>query len=140
MITDSAIFAMMARVNKVIIGTSAILADGGLTATAGANTVALAAKHYSVPFIVLGAIYKLTPRFLPQSQKLAASVLGSPAPILQGLEADCKGKVHCLNPRFCHVSPSLVTLLISNLSGYSPSYVYRQMGDLYHQEDREIVI
>jgi len=139
-ITDSAIFAMMARVNKVIIGTTAILADGGLTATAGANTVALAAKHYSVPFIVLGAVYKLTPRFLPEGQTLSASVLGSPAPVLQGLEAECQGKVSCLNPRQSYVSPSLVTLLISNLSGYSPSYVYRQMGDLYHQEDREIVL
>ena len=29
LITDSAIFAMMARVNKVIVGTSNILADGG---------------------------------------------------------------------------------------------------------------
>jgi len=34
-ITDSAIFAVMSRVNKVILGTSAILADGGLKAVAG---------------------------------------------------------------------------------------------------------
>ena len=63
LITDSAIFAMMARVNKVIthcntvlkfdtlffkviIGTSSILADGGLMAVAGSSSVALAAKHY----------------------------------------------------------------------------------------------
>lgn len=139
-ITDSAIFAMMARVNKVILGTSSILSDGGLMATAGASTVALAARHYSVPFIVLGAGYKLTPRFLPEGQSLTASVLSSPAPVMQGLEATTRGKVQCLNPTFSYVSPSLVTLLISNISGYSPSYVYRQMGDLYHQEDRDIVL
>jgi len=34
-ITDSAVFAVMSRVNKVILGTSAILADGGLKAVAG---------------------------------------------------------------------------------------------------------
>ena len=40
-ITDSAIFAMMSRVNKVIIGTNAILANGGLEAVSGSHTVAL---------------------------------------------------------------------------------------------------
>merc|ERR1719186_71294 len=120
-ITDSAIFAMMARVNKVI---------------TGSRTVALAAKHYSVPLIVLGAVYKLTPRYLPEGDTQEASMLVSPTPVMQGLDAACRGKLRCLNPMYDCVPPSLVTLFISNISGYSPSYVYRQMGDLYHQEDR----
>merc|ERR1719342_1132818 len=137
-ITDSAIFAMMARVNKVIIGTSSILADGGVVALSGSRSVALAAKHYSVPLIVLGAVYKLTPRFLPEGDTQVASMLVSPAPVMNGLDATCKGKLRCINPLYDCVPPSLVTLFISNLSGYSPSYVYRQMGDLYHQEDRNL--
>ena len=92
-IKDSAIFAMMARVNKVIIGTQSILADGTIVATSGAKTVALAAKH-------------------PDTN------------------------LRCINPLFDSLPPSLVTLYISNISGYSPSYVYRQMGDLYHHQDR----
>ena len=32
LITDSAIFAVMSRVNKVIVGTHTIMADGGLKA------------------------------------------------------------------------------------------------------------
>jgi len=137
-ITDSAIFAMMARVNKVIIGTVSILADGGVVATSGSRSVAVAAKHYSVPLIVLGAVYKLTPRFLPEGDTQVASMLVSPAPVMNGLDATCKGKLRCINPLYDCVPPSLVTLFISNLSGYSPSYVYRQMGDLYHQEDRNL--
>ena len=153
-ITDSAIFAMMARVNKVmltmvtnlfqqkylqvIIGTSSILADGGVVALSGSRSVALAAKHYSVPLIVLGAVYKLTPRFLPEGDTQVASMLASPAPVLQGLDAECGGKLRCVNPLYDCVPPNLVTLFISNISGYSPSYVYRQMGDLYHQEDRDL--
>ena len=92
-IKDSAIFAMMARVNKVIIGTQSILADGTVVATSGAKTVALAAKH-------------------PDTN------------------------LRFINPLFDSLPPSLVTLYISNISGYSPSYVYRQMGDLYHHQDR----
>jgi len=139
-ITDSAIFAMMARVNKVIIGTSSILADGGLMAVAGSSSVALAAKHYSVPCIVLAAQYKLTPTFLPESKRLEASCLVSPGAVLQGLEAETRGKVRCLNPLRSYVAPDLVTLLISPNSGYSPSYVYRMIGDLYHQEDRALSV
>lgn len=48
-IPDSAVFAMMSRINKVIIGTHTVMADGGLKAACGVHTIALAAKHYSVP-------------------------------------------------------------------------------------------
>jgi len=137
-ITDNAIFAMMARVNKVIIGTSAILADGGLNAISGSNTVALAAKHYSVPLIVLGAVYKLTPKFIPRGEQLSSSILASPGPVLGDLEERTRGKISCVNPLLEYVPPHLVTLFISNLSGYSPSYVYRQVAELYHQADRQI--
>ena len=87
---------------------------------------------------MLGAAYKLTPKFLPAGQTLSASCLESPAAVLQGLEAESRGKVRCINPTKSFVAASLVTLVISNTSGYSPSYVYRQMGELYHQEDRQI--
>lgn len=48
-IADTAVFAIMSRVNKVIIGTHTVLANGGLRAVCGSHTIALAAKHYSVP-------------------------------------------------------------------------------------------
>ena len=134
-ITDSAIFAMMARVNKVIMGTSSILADGTVVTTSGAKTVALAAKHYSVPCIVLGAFYKLTPVYLPDGDCLVSNELASPGQVLRGPPDT---KLRCINPLYDSIPPSLVTLYISNISGYSPSYVYRQMGDLYHHQDRNL--
>lgn len=51
LISDSAVFAMMSRVNKVIIGTHTVMANGGLRAESGTHTIALAAKHYSVPVL-----------------------------------------------------------------------------------------
>jgi translation initiation factor eIF-2B subunit beta len=50
-ITDSAIFGLMARVNKVIVAAHAVLANGGMLSDCGTNMVATAAKHYSVPVI-----------------------------------------------------------------------------------------
>lgn len=48
-VPDTAIFAVMSRINKVIIGTHTVMANGGLRASSGVHTIALAAKHYSVP-------------------------------------------------------------------------------------------
>lgn len=39
----------MSRVNKVIIGTHTVMANGGLRALSSCHSVALAAKHCSVP-------------------------------------------------------------------------------------------
>ena len=52
-IPDAAIFALMARVNKVLVGAQAVLATGGALAQAGSALVAQAAKHYRVPFVVI---------------------------------------------------------------------------------------
>ncbi len=48
-IPDSAIFTHMSRATKVVIGCHSVMANGGLKALSGAYTMALAAKHFSVP-------------------------------------------------------------------------------------------
>ncbi len=81
-ITDSAVFAIMARVNKVIVGTEAVLADGGLLARSGLHGVCLAARHHSVPVIVLAPIFKLTPSYLCAYDADSFNNLSQPAHIL----------------------------------------------------------
>eukprot|EP00775_Hariotina_reticulata_P007212 gene7212-7426_t len=63
LIADSAVFAMMARANKVLVGAHAVLANGGVIAPAGVHMVALAAKRHQVPFVVLIGLHKLSPLF-----------------------------------------------------------------------------
>lgn len=63
-IPDSAVFAIMSRVNKVIIGCHSMMANGGIKAPASSHSIALAAKHFSVPLIVCCPMYKLTPEYL----------------------------------------------------------------------------
>ncbi|KAI3778700.1 hypothetical protein L2E82_08083 [Cichorium intybus] len=57
-ITDSAVFAMISRVNMVIVGAHAVMANGGVIAPVGLNMVALAAQRHAVPFVVLAGIHK----------------------------------------------------------------------------------
>ena len=67
--TDASIFALMSRVNKVIIGAHALLANGGIIAPAGTHTVMVAAKAHAVPVVVVMGIHKLVP-MLPRDPKL----------------------------------------------------------------------
>jgi translation initiation factor eIF-2B subunit beta len=80
LITDAAVFALMARVNKVIIGTHAVMAAGGLLAPAGVLAVALAAQHHSVPFVVCAGIPQLTPIFPTDPDDF--NLLLAPSPVL----------------------------------------------------------
>lgn len=52
-VPDSAIFCIMARVNKVLLPAHAVLANGGLIAPSGCNIVVLSASQNSVPVICL---------------------------------------------------------------------------------------
>lgn len=136
-IPDSAIFAMMSRVNKVIIGTHSVLANGGLRAVCGAYSLALAAKHFSVPVIVLAPSYKLTPVHLSNYEQADFNILGNTEAVIPySMPAARFAKAY--NPTFDYVPPELVTLFITNTGGNAPSYVYRLLSELYHPDDNEL--
>uniref|UniRef100_A0A8C1KHN8 Translation initiation factor eIF2B subunit beta n=1 Tax=Cyprinus carpio TaxID=7962 RepID=A0A8C1KHN8_CYPCA len=132
-IPDAAIFAVMSRVNKVIIGTQTVLANGGLRAVNGTHTLALAAKHHSTPLIVCAPMFKLSPQVpdTPYNHTKLKSV-----DTILYIHILSKVNAHC--PVFDYVPPELITLFISNIGGNAPSYIYRLMSELYHPEDHEL--
>ncbi|PFX32201.1 translation initiation factor eIF-2B subunit beta-like [Stylophora pistillata] len=134
-ITDSAVFAIMSRVNKVIIGTHAVMADGGLRSIVGSHALALAAKHHSVPLIVCAAMYKLTPQYIVAYDQDSCNKFVVPHEVMKFSEGNILSKIDVHNPVFDYIPPDLVNLCISNIGGYSPSYVYRLVSELYHADD-----
>ncbi|ATY66607.1 translation regulator GCD7 [Cordyceps militaris] len=60
-IHNSGLTAYMSRVDKVILGAKAIVANGSVMATAGSAAIARAAKEHGTAVIVLGGVYKLSP-------------------------------------------------------------------------------
>lgn len=58
---DSAAFALMSRVDKVMISSHGVMANGGLIAASGSLMIAHAAKASQVPVFVLSQLYKFTP-------------------------------------------------------------------------------
>ena len=136
LIADNSIYAMMARVNKVIIGVHAVLANGGLLAHTGAHALALSAKSHNIPLVVLSGLYKFTPLYSSNEQD-TFSDLNPPGELLPFDEVDLKLGVDCFvqNPAYDYVPPELVTLFISNEAAHNPAYIYRLLVDQYHPAD-----
>jgi translation initiation factor eIF-2B subunit beta len=135
LIPDSAIYAMMARVNKVIVGTHSVMANGGLLAQAGTHILALAAKYHSIPLLVCTALFKLTPIY-PADHDLE---LRSPEEILPFEEvAGSMADVTVINPAWDYIPPELVSLFITNQGGHNPTYIYRLLAEYYNPLDQDI--
>lgn len=134
-IPDSAIFSVLSRVTRVIIGTHSVMANGGLKAVSGAYTLALAAKHHAVPLIVLAAMFKYSPEFLVTHDESFNKRL-TPSSVLPFSKTDLVKRVDAVNPVFDYVPPELVSVLIAGeREGHSPSYVYHKLTTLYHRKD-----
>ncbi|KAL3507601.1 hypothetical protein ACH5RR_032983 [Cinchona calisaya] len=142
-ITDSAVFAMISRTNMVIVGVHAVMANGGVIAPVGMNMVALAAQKHAVPFVVVAGIHKLCPLY-PDNPEVSSNNLRSPSELLEFgefsacMDFGCLGGaplVHVMNPVFDYVPPELVSLIITDIGGHKPSYVYRLINDYYSSED-----
>lgn len=137
-ITDSAVFAVMSRVNKVIISTHTVMANGGLKSINGIHAIALAAKHHSVPLIVCAAMFKLSPEYLCSHDQDTFNKFASPEKVMSYSKGEVIAKAHICNPIFDYVPPELVTLFITNIGGNAPSYVYRLLTELYNPDDHDL--
>ena len=49
----------MSRIHKVVISAHAIMNNGGAITKSGAILLAMAAKNFTVPLIIIAAMYKL---------------------------------------------------------------------------------
>jgi len=137
LISDAAIFALMSRVNKVIIGTHAVMANGGLLAQAGTHLIAQAAKYYKVPVIVCCGLYKLSPRFPSNLDDLQE--LQSPSQVLKFENiVGSMESVTVENPTWDYIPPDLVDLYLTTSGGYNPTYLYRLLAELYHPKDQNL--
>lgn len=113
LVPDSAVFALMSRVNKVILDTHVVLANGGLVAAAGAKTIAMAARMHRTPVVVLTGVYKLSPVYPFDFDALIEYADASK--VFSFEDGDLVDKVDVENPLFDYVPAELVDLYITNL-------------------------
>ncbi|RKF62484.1 putative translation initiation factor eIF-2B subunit beta [Erysiphe neolycopersici] len=135
LISDSSIFAIMSRVNKVIFATHAVIANGGLIADAGARIIAKAAKVHRIPVIVVSGVYKLSPEYPYEVESLIE--YGDPGKVVPFDNGDLVENLEIDNPVYDYVPPDLVDLYITNLGAHAPSYLYRIVADHYSNENQD---
>ena len=138
-INDSAAFAVMARVNKVLLPAHAVLANGGLIAPSGSHMVALAAKHNSVPLVSITGMFKLCPMY-PHDGPDTLQDLISPASVVDYMELSeekMSEQVELINPIYDYIPPDLVSLYVTNIGAFQSSYIYRLLAEYYHSDDWE---
>jgi translation initiation factor eIF-2B subunit beta len=114
LVPDSSIYAIMSRVNKVILGAHAILANGGMFAITGSLLAASAARVHSVPVVVCAGQFKLTPLW-NLYHEFGALDFADPSSVLGFEEGQLVGKeVEVLNPYYDYVEPEQVDVFITN--------------------------
>ncbi|KAF8643811.1 hypothetical protein AX16_008829 [Volvariella volvacea WC 439] len=134
LVPDSSIYALMSRVNKVILGAHAILADGGVFAITGSLMAATAARAHRTPIVVCTGLFKLTPAW-NLYHEYGALDFGDPSKVLEFEEGDLVDRVDVVNPNYDYVRPELVDAFITNDGDHPPSSVYRLIKETYDDED-----
>lgn len=135
-VPHAAVFAIMSRVNKVILGTHAVMANGGLIAVSGTQSIAAAANYHSIPVVVCTGLYKLSPLFPMDHELLNLCV--SPSSVTNYADGDIVEHVEVVAPYFDYVAPELVSLFITNVGGHPPSYLYRLITENYDPIDSHL--
>lgn len=134
-IPDSAVFALMSRVGKVIIGTKTVFVNGGaLMSSSGVSSVCECAHEFKTPVFAVSGLYKLSPLYPFDENKLIE--FGSSQKVLPIL--DTPGRLDTINPINEYVSPENIDIFITNIGGFAPSFIYRVAWDNYKQIDVDL--
>jgi len=137
LVPDSSLHAIMSRVNKVILGAHAILANGGMFAVTGSLLAATAARVHSTPVVVCAGQFKLTPLW-NLYHEYGALDFTDPSRVLGFDEGKLLENVEVLNPYYDYVNPELLHVYITNDGDHPPSSVYRLIKETYDDEDHEL--
>ncbi|CBZ55217.1 hypothetical protein NCLIV_056410 [Neospora caninum Liverpool] len=133
-VADGALFAVMNKVDKVVLGTRAVLSSGGAVTISGARYVAEAAKTFSKPVIVVAPLFKLT--HLPVYDHHSRNELLPPALLLPD-SAEMEN-VSVRIPLYDYIPDRLLTAFITEIGPIDPSYLYTLSKQRYHIEDLDL--
>lgn len=130
-IPDSAVFAILPKISKIIVPARAVLANGGIVGFSLSHAIALAAKHYSTPFIVLYWHMKLT-NTMP-APCMSFTSLQEPNTVMAKGDPSASN-VMALNPEGDYVPPELITLMINEKGSHCPADVFSHVQSQYENE------
>ncbi|CAI6097804.1 unnamed protein product [Clonostachys chloroleuca] len=132
-ILNGGLMAYMARVDKVILGAKAIVANGGVISDAGAAAIARAAKESGNAVIVLGGIYKLSPE-TPFGEDEVIE-WADPSSYVDFADGQLVGSVDIRTAATEMVPADLIDTYVTNLGTHTRDHLSTLIADHYKPED-----
>ncbi|PTD03009.1 putative translation initiation factor eIF-2B subunit beta [Fusarium culmorum] len=132
-VMNGGLMAYMSRVDKVIFGARAIVANGSVLADAGAAAIARAAKEQGNAVIVLSGVYKLSPENPFNEESLIE--WGDSASFVNFADGKMVNSVEVRTAITELVPPELIDTYITNLGTHSRDHLSSLIADHYKQED-----
>ena len=137
LIPDTTIYAVMSRVGKVIIGTNAVFANGGCLSNSGVADVVECAKEHRTPVFAVAGLFKLSPLY-PFTRNDLIEV-GNSGKVLNYDDFELVQNVDVVtNPLEDYIPPQHIDIFMTNIGGFSPSFIYRIVLDNYKAEDNKL--
>ena len=130
-ISESMVFSVMSRVNKIFVDCHAVMADGAVFALSGTFNIAAVAKEFSVPLIVLAPLYRFAP-FYAFAQDSFNDYL---KPQRFFPEAYSLKNLEVVVAKYDLVASDFVTFFITQFGEFSNSYIYRAFAEYYGEMD-----
>lgn len=142
LVPDSAIYSLMSRISKVILGTHIVHADGSLVAISGSLPMTKVAKAHNVPVVVVTGMFKVSNEFGYYGETgnlLQEMDNASPAEALgiseeDGSDLDVEAimdRCEVITPYWDRVPQDLVSLFITNIGAHPSSMIFRLLKELF---------
>ena len=131
-VPDSAVFALMSRVGKVIIGSKTVFVNGGsIVSSAGVSSVCECAREFKTPVFAVTGLFKLSPLYPFNVEKFVE--FGGAQSVLA--KDDTRNRLDIVNKVTDYIPPENIDIYITNIGGFAPSFIYRIAWDNYKQVD-----
>ncbi|SPN97539.1 related to translation initiation factor GCD7 [Cephalotrichum gorgonifer] len=134
-VVSSGVTAYMPRVNKVVLGSRAVFADGSVLMDAGTAVIARAAKKQGSAVVILSGVYKFSPEI--PFDEAALVDWGNPSLAVDYSDGDIVNHVTVENPVTELITEDLVDIYVSNLGVHSRDHLSNIIDEHYKQEDLE---
>ncbi|EGW04847.1 Translation initiation factor eIF-2B subunit alpha [Cricetulus griseus] len=127
-VLDAAVGYIMEKADLVIVGAEGVVENGGIINKIGTNQMAVCAKAQNKPFYVVAESFKFV-RLFPLNQQDVPDKFKYKADTLKSKQTGQDLKEE--HPWVDYTSPSLITLLFTDLGVLTPSAVSDELIKLY---------
>lgn len=129
LIPDSSIFAVMPRITKVVLGTHAVLSNGGLISQSGSYLTCAIAELHATPVICVTGQFKLSSiKDNLEENDFSSSDYVNSAKMVNYDDGNVVNNVDVAVPYYEYVKPEFISVFITNDGEFPPFTIHRYVN------------